>query len=101
MFDVENNKTTSINKDKTEVVAMFPDGKTILKATVGKDVEVYTYQVGAVPILVTTIKDTNDTKEMYVAKNGLYFALRTNAGMVKAWYVQNNVAGSLLTNLKN
>lgn len=79
-------------------MAIFPNGKTILKGTVGKDLEVYTYQIGASPILSSTIKDTNDTKEIYVASNGQYFALRTNAGQVKAWYVQNSAAYS---NLKN
>lgn len=48
--------------------------------------------------MADTLGDTNDTKLILVSDNGLYFALKTNSGQIKAWTIKNEALNS---NLKN
>ena len=62
LFNTLDKTEKQINTDKTLSLALFPDGKTLLKSSFDKNIEIYEYQVGNLPKLVNTLDQTNSSK---------------------------------------
>ena len=62
LFNTLDKTEKQINTDKTLSLALFPDGKTLLKSSFDKNIEIYEYQVGNLPKFVSILDQTNSSK---------------------------------------